>query len=101
MKFPIIKTGFYRLANKDNASLGELSLIKVLKRIFSNFGISYVDPCCAETLSFPVRFILATKTFEYFNEGTWYEIVGQLSVSGTDVLEWDGSTWNVVGTLNP
>ena len=77
MKHPILKSGNFRLSNSENATDSELSLIKFVKRVFTKFGISFIDPCCTITDYQPMRYNSATSEVEAF----------------------DGSVWQGVGTL--
>jgi len=78
MKHPIFKSGLFRLSNSENAKESEFSLIKFLKRIFTKYGITFIDTCCPRTDILPVRYNSATGEIEAF----------------------DGFSWSVIGTLN-
>lgn len=100
MKYPIIKSGLFRFSNSDKTLPSELSLVKVVKRILTSFGVAFIDKCCDNTNMYPVRFDNDNGTFQTFIGNAWVPIPGQLAADGLNINEWDGTQWNKVGTLN-
>jgi hypothetical protein len=74
MKHPILKSGNFRLSNSENATDSELSLIKFVKRIFTKFGIAFIDPCCPITAIQPLRYNSTTLQVQGFDGTTWVNL---------------------------
>jgi hypothetical protein len=74
MKHPILKAGNFRLSNSENATESELSLIKFVKRIFTKFGITFIDPCCLPTDMQPLRYNSGTDKVQGFNGEGWVDL---------------------------
>ena len=74
MKHPILKSGNFRLSNSENATDSELSLLKFVKRIFTKFGITFIDPCCPPTDLQPLRYNSGNGTVQAFDGKVWGDI---------------------------
>lgn len=65
MKHIMFKSGFFRRANKNEESGGELSFTKILKRVLGYFGVPVYDPCCTAPDTVPVG--VRTQTIVEWN----------------------------------
>jgi hypothetical protein len=86
MKKTILKGGLFRKANHNDERKGEFNLDVWIKRVFNNFGIAFVDPCCDVPDNVPVAIDSTTNRLKIWDNSIGqFETISNLVTNSIEV----------------